>query len=74
MRNIEYKKVRLKAEWMGHPKGSILMLNAMKVADLVSRNSAKIITEKNEEGLKAKDVASPPIDKMITKPVRQKRV
>lgn len=65
---IKWTELKLKAEWMGHPKGSILTLNSLVADDLFTRKVA--VPAKNSKKLKS--VASPPQDKMM-RPVRQKR-
>lgn len=59
---ITYKDVTLKAEWMGHPKGSRIKLNSFTADLLTNRGSAK------EEDVKDKEVKEPKRDKMIRAP------
>ena len=67
----EWTKVKLKANWLGHQKGSVLEINSIVADKLFMRKTA--VPFKEKKGAKTKDIASPPKDKMM-KPVRQKRV
>jgi len=68
MVGIVFTPIKLKAEWLGHKKGSILSLNESAAQSLLKRGAA-VLVEKEKQ----KDIPSPPKDKMM-KPVRQKRV
>ena len=60
--------VKLKAEWMGHPKGSIITMREDAARLLVARKSAVVIEPKPA---KPKDVQDPIKDKMM-RPRRSK--
>ena len=70
--NIRFIPVKLKADWMGNPKGSILSLNHMVAERLIGNKTAKLVKKKEDKGAKTKDIVKPMKDKMM-KPVRQKR-
>jgi len=65
---IKWTKLKLKAEWMGHPKGTVMAMNSIMADRLFARKTAVPV----ENIKKEKSVASPPQDKMM-RPVRQKR-
>jgi len=60
--------IKLKAEWMGHPKGAILTIREDAVKLLVARGSAVVIQPKLA---KSKEVSEPKKDKMM-RPARIK--
>jgi hypothetical protein len=60
---MEYTKVKLKSEWLGHPKGSELELNIPTAQSLIARGAA---VEVKGKPAKAEN-------KMIERPVRSKR-
>ena len=68
-----YVEIKLKSEWLSHPKGSILCLKESAANELIRRKAAVLVEKKEEKGAKTKDIVSPPKDKMM-RPVRQKRV
>lgn len=72
--NIKYIPIKLKAEWMGNPKGSVLSLNHVVAQSLIDRRAAKLVNENKEAKGAKKDIVRPVKDKMMTRPVRQKRV
>lgn len=62
-------KIKLKNEWMGHKKGSVLNLTDISANRLIYLGTAEIFEEK---GGKEKSISSPPKDKMVKRPVRKK--
>lgn len=79
-RRPEYIEVELKAEWMGHPEGSVLNLNEVTASQLVSRGSAVekgqeaeyTEVEEEQEIEQTKEVKKPRRDKMVSRPARSK--
>ena len=63
----EFTEIKLKSEWMGYPKGMILMINSEVAKKLIDRGTAKVKVEKK------KKLDSPKVDKMVKDPVRKKR-
>jgi len=62
---MTFKTIKLKNEWMGNPKGSVLTIRSEMADILVDRKTAVIKAEKNME--------SPEVNKMIDSPKRKKR-
>lgn len=80
---IQYRSVKLKANWLGHPKGSILKINTVKADELISRKSAVEVKEEEmtekasapaskSERKEVKAPEAPKKDKQISRPVRAK--
>ena len=77
---MEFKKIKLKAAWLGNSKGSELTLQAVKANELIYRGVAKeVIVEKptkktkpSTDATKTKAVEKPPINKMVSRPDRSK--
>ena len=79
---VTYLKVKTSSEWMGHPKGSILDLNVVTASQLIERGTAVMADSENgsekadkdteSKGTIGKDLESPPKDKMLSRPGRQK--
>jgi len=63
-------KVKLKSEWLGHKKGTVLNLTPLAARRLIDMKKAD---EHEEKGASKKSVDSPPKDKMVRRPVRKKR-
>ena len=76
---MQFKMIKLKAEWLGHPKGSVLTLQSAKADDLMSRGCAAEVdvdkpTEKGPTtpSAETKEVERPAVDKMVKRPTRSK--
>lgn len=67
-------EIRLNHDWMGHRKGSILNLVRIAAERLINIGTAVSVGQDQEqEGGETKDIESPPKDKMVKKPLRQKK-
>ena len=68
-------KIKLKAEWLGHGKGTTLDLTEQSALRLISIGTAEEVEvdkEKPEMKGEAKAISKPPVDKMVKRPVRKK--
>ena len=63
-------KIKLKNEWFGHKKGTILDLVPVSARRLMRLGTAVSV----KEGAETKDVSSPPKDKMVKRPRRKKSI
>ena len=70
---IQFEKVKLKAEWLGHQKGAVLEINKIIADKLFKRGAAVPFKEKKKKGAETKDVESPNVDKMMRTVKRKKR-
>jgi len=70
---IEFTKIKLKAEWLGHPKGSVLEINKI-VADKLFIRKAAVPFGKEEKGAKTKDTETLDKKDKMMRPVRRKRL
>jgi len=66
---VKYVELRLKKEWMGHPKGTTLILNEETANSLKSRGTAVFVEYENRD----KGANKPEKDKMM-RPERVKRI
>jgi len=64
---MTFVEVKLKAPWLGHPKGSTVNINSFAAQSLINRKSASLIKKKK------KAPSRPEKNKMVTEPVRKKR-
>ena len=71
---VRFIPVKLKAEWMGNAPGTILSLNHVTAQSLLSRKSAVLVNKKKDKGATTKDIPEPPKNKMVSGPVRKKRI
>lgn len=46
---VEYVDIKLKAEWMGNPKGCVMTINKRQADILCKRGSAKILEESDSK-------------------------
>ncbi len=73
---MHFKTVKLKAEWLGHSKGSEVTIQTPKADELISRGVAKeVLVEKPTEkvpSVKTKQVEKPAVDKQVKRPARSK--
>ena len=68
-------KIKLKNEWLGHGKGTVLDLTEQSAKRLINIGTAdefKVDKEKQETGGEIKAISKPPVDKMVKRPVRKK--
>ena len=68
-------KIKLKAEWLGHGKGTTLDLTEQSAKRLISIGTAeedKVDKEESKTKGETKAISKPPIDKMVKRPVRKK--
>lgn len=65
-------KVKLKNDWMGHKKGTVLNLTDIAAKRLIGMGTASQAMEKPKKGGETKEISSPPKDKMVKRPIRKK--
>ena len=75
-RKVGFVPIKLKAEWLGTPKGTVLALNERAANTLIERGSATLVAEPERVSAPTvvveKDVEKPQKDKMM-RPRRRKR-
>lgn len=69
---VESMKIKLINEWMGHKEGSVLDLVKTAALRLIRMGTAELYAEK--KGGDEKEISSPPKDKMVKRPVRNKSI
>ena len=62
---MTFVTLKLKSNWLGHPKGSTVTVNSFAAQSILDRKGATLV------GVKA--LENPKKDKMLTAPERKKR-